>query len=380
LGFNTFARLADMLSSFVPYAESSACPNIRWRKKAVCDAACVSLCPTRALTITDTVAIDPSRCISCNVCATSCPQGVFTPRVPSDAALRDIVLSARKKGRKGVRFSCDRCGGRYGRPRRRPVRGVEIIALPCLGSLSEALPLYAMRMGLRVDVDPCSEDCRFPEGRECHKLAMNRLEDVLGSYVMKTYGPSGAADDSKLAGLERRKFLLFAGENIARTLLNLESLREEGPVRGLYAQSVPSRRRELLLLTHGLVSKAKTVGPREYPILDIRIDGAACDLCEICSKLCPTGALVYDEEGGSGSMSFSLGMCTGCWLCKEVCPKGCILTSNAPLGNLNAGPAVLVKKRIIRCKRCNFKYLRDARVSDRQSCPICDKKRQFRAI
>jgi len=376
-GLDTFIKLAGMMSSFVPSANQSSCPNVRWKKKAICNAPCVSLCPFKAISVTDSISIDPSKCVSCNICATSCPQGVFDPMIPSDSGLYDGILAARKKGKNIIRFSCDRCHGRYGKPRRRGVKGAETIVLPCLGSLSEALPVYAMQLGCRVTIDLCPEDCMFSEGRKCYELAMRRSESVRGSFVVRPYDVSRATGDRRVTGLERRKLLLSAGENIMKILFDLEEPRRNGLSPDLYRQSLPPRRKELLILTKGLEPIARNVSLENYPILDLQINKALCNLCEVCSIMCPTRALRYAEKGNSGSIAFSLGKCTGCRLCIEVCPKSCVSSSDASLGDINSCESVLIEKKICKCKSCDFKFVRDPSFVGEEVCSMCVKKRSL---
>ena len=366
-----------MMSSFVPSANQSSCPNVRWKKKAVCNAPCVSLCPFKAISVTDSISIDPSKCISCNICATSCPHGVFDPKIPSDSSLCEGILAARKKGKDVIRFSCDRCNGRYGKPRRRAAKGAEKIVLPCLGSLSEALPVYAMLLDFRVTIDLCPEDCAFSEGRKCYNLAMRRLDNVRRSFVVRSYDASREAGNRRVTGLERREFLLSAGERIMKILFDLEEPRTNGLSPDFYRQSLPSRRKELLIVTKELESNARDVNFESYPMLDLQINKALCNLCEVCSVMCPTGALRYAEKGNSGSIAFSLGRCTGCRLCIEVCPNSCVSSSDASLGDINSSERVLVEKKMHKCKSCNFKLVHDASYADEEICSMCVKKRSL---
>lgn len=61
--------------------------------------------------------------------------------------------------------------------------------------------------------------------------------------------------------------------------------------------------------------------------------GSQCDLCEECVAVCPTGALVMDENPGDSEnqqksrLSFNRSICDGCGLCAEFCPLQDIRTS-----------------------------------------------------
>ena len=373
-GLDAITKLVDTFGSYAPSADESCCPNIRWRMKRICPAPCAALCPSQAISIADSITIDQSRCISCNICATACPHGVFDSTAPPDSSHYDTILSARKKGIKNIRFSCDRCGGRYGRSIGARSRGIETVVLPCLGSLSETLPIYALLVDCRVSIDPCPGDCRFNEGRECYELAVKRYETILQSYVVRPHNITGEIDDDGASGLERRAFLMSAGKGILRSLFGLDEPQSNGISSQLYRQSLPRRRRELLALTKGLAANSRAMDFERYPILDINLTGVDCDLCEICSKLCPTGALHYEEERGRGSISFTLGKCTGCRLCADVCPRECISYANARLGEIHSERRILVEKRLSRCKMCNFKLVGDVCPAGEESCPLCEKK------
>ncbi len=65
--------------------------------------------------------------------------------------------------------------------------------------------------------------------------------------------------------------------------------------------------------------------PREYSERTrghIENDMAACILCGLCSRKCPTGAIAVDRAGKTWSISrFS---CIQCGYCVASCPKKCL--------------------------------------------------------
>ncbi len=346
-------------------------------KKASCSAPCLALCPLKAITIDDSISIDSSKCISCNLCTISCPHGVFNAKIPSDGGLCESILAARKNGKEVIRFACDRCGGRYGKVRRKRMMGEEAIVLPCLGSLPETLPFYAMRLECEVVIDPCAEDCGLSEGRKCYELAMKRWNNIRESFVMRPIDASEETSRERNVGLERRDFLLSGGEEIMKLMFDLEEPRGGERASSVYRRSLPPRRRELLILTQGLEPRSRNVTSEDYPILDLQVSREPCNLCEVCSKLCPSGALRYSEGGDMGSIAFTGGKCTGCRLCIEACPKGCISSSDADLGALNSGEKILVERQIYRCRSCDFRFVRDGSSAAQNLCPLCEKKRNL---
>ena len=46
-----------------------------------------------------------------------------------------------------------------------------------------------------------------------------------------------------------------------------------------------------------------------------------CSGCNICSTLCPTGALSRVQKNNSVVISFNIRQCVGCGLCQEACPE-----------------------------------------------------------
>lgn len=47
-----------------------------------------------------------------------------------------------------------------------------------------------------------------------------------------------------------------------------------------------------------------------------------CDICEVCSLLCPDLCITRDEL--TGSIVIDYDYCKGCGICAFVCPKGAI--------------------------------------------------------
>jgi formate hydrogenlyase subunit 6/NADH:ubiquinone oxidoreductase subunit I len=162
-----------------------------------------------------------------------------------------------------------------------------------------------------------------------------------------------------------------------KILFDLEEPRRNGPSPDLYRQSLPPRRKELLILTRELESNARNVNLEDYPIMDLQINKALCNLCEVCSVMCPTGALRFAEKENSGSIAFSLGRCTGCRLCIEVCPNSCVSSSDASLGDINSNERVLIENKMCRCKSCNFKFVHDSSFVGEEICSMCVKKRSL---
>lgn len=50
----------------------------------------------------------------------------------------------------------------------------------------------------------------------------------------------------------------------------------------------------------------------------------SCNLCNACTKICPTGAL-RSNGNGAGNLLFSSAFCIGCRLCEDFCRKDSIL-------------------------------------------------------
>ncbi|MDG6223605.1 MAG: 4Fe-4S binding protein [Candidatus Bathyarchaeota archaeon] len=53
----------------------------------------------------------------------------------------------------------------------------------------------------------------------------------------------------------------------------------------------------------------------------IVFDHLACIGCLLCTRTCPTGAIIVTEEK---KVTFNLDMCIFCGQCKEICPKQAI--------------------------------------------------------
>ena len=58
-----------------------------------------------------------------------------------------------------------------------------------------------------------------------------------------------------------------------------------------------------------------------------------CNLCPVCSGMCPTGALKRVKENGEKHLVFKSSHCSGCGLCRDFCKKQALSVSKGFAGD-----------------------------------------------
>lgn len=106
-----------------------------------------------------------------------------------------------------------------------------------------------------------------------------------------------------------------------------------------------------------------------------------CSLCEVCTRLCPTGALQSEMTEDTLQILFRCELCDGCRICLDRCPEDAsrLVRIKTPPD----GPVVLVCSRLLQCSVCGqpFSSVRkqeaaskrrgdDSKLIDEQ-CPLC---------
>ncbi len=356
------------------------CHNNRYTRK-ICNT-CEIFCPVGAIEFNREkgIIIDEKKCIQCGVCGPVCPNGVFEVKIMSDEKMfSDIYNILNNSKTKNLRFDCTKCNGKYGKIKKRRNKK-ETLLIPCLGSISELFILWAHVLGVnKISYGRCDDQCQCTKGIKVFKRTRILIEHIMRSMIIvPTSGNSGESLVGEFSGQvedegTRRNFLADLGKKTAKIFdIGNEENSEE---KEFWHQQVPKKRLALLKFAHTLECKRYKTKRRSLPFAEVMIDEDNCDLCEVCTALCPTGALSSLELDDLSIIYFNFGKCTGCGLCRRACPnKALAYREKVDLGMLKNKASILVKIRTESCSECGLKYVVRESIN---SCPQCEKRRSI---
>ena len=298
---------------------------------------CLDLCPTGAIAPSgEHVAVDPMACAGCGACASACPSGAIAYDAPStDALFRRIEILARKTrgfdatpsllvhdahGAEMIALSA-----RHGRGL--PAHAVPL-AIPALAAFGHAEALAALGAGFaRVDILPGPRTERAP------------LE-------------TQAALANALAGRAAVRLLDATEPDVLEA-----ALREKLPA-GNFSPILPlgTRRQVTRTAAAALHDGTPTISlPEGAPYGAVRVDTDACTLCLSCVSLCPSGALLDNED--RPELRFQEEACLQCGLCATICPEDAIaLEPRMDLSPDALSPRILNAEEPALCVECGAAF------------------------
>lgn len=358
------------------------CVNNR-HKDEFCDT-CMEYCPVDAIEFNsdDGIRIDVDRCLKCGICDPMCPCGVFEAKEPSNGKLIFQLNNILKRSEKNkIIFKCTKIDGMYGKIENKRIND-NTISLPCLGRLPEILILIPHLYGVNEIVfDGCDNNCVCSEGKEAFKVTLNYAKHLI-KYLGLENNRSSMTEKSMNDNistflpendLDRREFF----NEIIKKSGKIWDIENEKPAENVdyWHQEVPWGRKLLLKITEKSDKHEYIVKREDLPFAELDIINERCDVCETCSKLCPTGALNAVDLEDIAILYFNFAKCVGCGLCTKVCPNDAInMKGDIDLGNITGNARVLVKKIYEQCSSCGQAYIN---ISMSQDCPHCSRTEFF---
>jgi len=312
---------------------------------------CELVCPTDAIVmgVTNLPTINSSVCVSCGACVGVCPSeamrleefdstNFFFDFVESE----DTLLSCRKN-------------------------------VPCISVLSveHIISMAILKKELLFDMGYC-EGCDIAS--TCHKLILRNHEEA--SYLLEAMQSDALI---KLANIcyedkettpKRRDFLNAASlktvrnekhsfkEEVKKASDELEEhTLEKIDIALLRKKDIPEKRK-LLFAAIKRVQKPSVfhiVDASEVTFTSQKImDEAVCTACQMCYRVCPTGALTSDLK--NSKIDFDPFLCIKCHICHDVCePKAITLSSSYNIKEFFE-PEVqnLAAFRVVKCDECSM--------------------------
>lgn len=333
--------------------------------------ACIDLCPVRTLAIAENglPSFVPRECVECGGCLGVCPTEAFSLG-SFDAT--DFFFGFVASGRSLL--SCR-------------------LGLPCITALAtEHLVALALlrREPLVVDIGHCAT-CPYKEplyGRIVESVEeANHLLKALESGRQIRLETVAAEDDRtepKPEEAGRRAFLKhLSPKGAAEAKREFDALVEKSDgsrrvheidllaLARIRQKEIPDKRKILLtaLKRTPKPSMYHTVEEGTVGFLSQKyIETDTCTNCQVCYRICPTGALSSDEK--MSRIDFDAMLCLKCRACHDACEPGAIRLQ--PVFEVKEcfepTQRLLASFRVLRCDECgiSFSSLRGERV-----CPRC---------
>jgi ferredoxin len=312
---------------------------------------CEVICPTNAIVITQEIAlpaINFSACVGCGACDGVCPTEALSLDnfSPTDFFFdfvqeEESLISCRKN-------------------------------VPCISALSveHIISLAVLKKKLVLDMGHC-QGCDI--AHTCKPQILSNYEEA--SYLLE------AMENEARIFLEDIAYENKEQNNDRRGFLNALSLKTVGKVKSSFESEVKKASDELIahtlekadiaLLKKKRIPERRKIfftaikrlqKPSQFHIVDANevtftsqkiMNEELCTVCQMCYRVCPTGALSSDIK--NSKIDFDPFLCVKCHICHDVCEPDAIALSNSYNIKEFFEPTVqnLIAFQVRRCDECN---------------------------
>ncbi len=345
--------------------DSSKC--IRSLSKESECARCELICPTDAISVGENTlpAINFSACVGCGACDAICPnEALFL----DDFNATEFFFNFMED--KENLISCQK-------------------NVPCISALSveHLISMSILKKELIFDMGHCQEcdiahKCK-PQILKNYEEASYLLEAMQSDALIKLENTSYKSE-LKESQSDRRDFLRSMNLNtVAKTKQSfekevqkandelIEHTLKKSDITLLRQKRIPEKRK----IFFTAVKRAKK--PSQYHVVDAGevsftsqklMDEGSCTACQMCYRVCPTGALSSDVK--NSKIDFDPFLCIKCNICHDVCESDAITLSHSYNIKEFFEPSVqnLISFSVKRCDECNVIFSTN---SDENLCYRC---------
>jgi len=319
--------------------------------------ACVTACPVETIIITQQLpSFVPNDCVGCGGCLAACPSDAYSL---DDFNALNFIFSYLESIKNDISCKED--------------------AIPCLAALSvEEIVSMSLLSSKEIlfNKSHCSE-CNIAKVNfriiESRVEETNFLLEAMQVDKVVKFETLEKEENSNDTESNRREFLskISVKETLGvkQKLENkVDSLDEElkehfatsEDIQKIKNKSIPDRRKLLKMAM-------KRAGvPEDFHIIEAddisfisqkNLDEESCTNCQMCYRICPTGALSSDNYGGF--INFDAFSCIKCASCHDVCePNSLTLKPTFALKELfEPKSETLVKFSVKRCDECGMPFV-----------------------
>lgn len=318
---------------------------------------CISTCPFEAIGGRGAgVKVDRGLCASCGVCVTVCPTDAIglpgSNLCQYEAEIAALLAAERPRLLFACRRAADLRSASDGRGH--PPAGWLPVEVPCLGMVTPGWVLQALAGGASsVALVSCGESCHSEKG----SAVVERV-----NYARELLRLLGETSPSERVMLVAGSEPLPAGPDMPRSP---EQGRRARGTHGLRLLEPAATTEAVLDLAERSGASAElSLMHSGSPVGFISLREETCTACGACPAVCPTQALLLEQEEEETIVSFDAGLCVACGRCVPVCPEGEFDTLSVDrgtdLGALTRGRAVLKRATMAPCRRCGRPIAPDA--------------------
>jgi formate hydrogenlyase subunit 6/NADH:ubiquinone oxidoreductase subunit I len=258
----------------------------------------------------------------------------------------------------------------------------DAVRVPCLGDLEPVLLGALAQRGVAVTLygaDRCAACSNAPQGGACVEALIDAMDALaVNASALWTTPVLGSGSEKLDYDAERRQLFRRFSNRAVESVRSVEGVASipESAIRAA-AHFVPPRRRLAESLLQGVSSQVDdSLLPVLLGVADIEPGTGPCTGCDLCARVCPTGALKVSELESQWALQFQIGQCVGCGVCIEACSSGALSLHQRwrPMGD---AAEVVHELNRYRCQVCGRYFV----GVEAESCPVCeDDQESFDAI